>query len=561
MQTPTIIPFEKTEKRLFDLAVLKREQGEIEGSLKYLLELVDSGTDDGEVYALLGSCYFDLGLYVLSLNAWFKFLSLSLEREHARAFNAIGACYHKMDEYDTASSYFEKQIVMAHDKEFEYDDFMFDNYDSISDSVMPDFYICYPDSRVPSFKKLQQADRLANDGKYDKAIELLETIPSSSQDYSRATLLKACCYYFSGKQQKAVNMLDERIALVPDDKNAVVNVISMLISLERYDELDRYFELLKNISFESSNDNLRVAFTCIEGKREDLALFFAEKSVNLNRCDTGALHVLGLLYYNNKEFDKSLKCFRRIYNLTRSHVSEFYLNYISDAQKGLIAFRKLKYTGNVPESVKREWMKYIRNVIGGGKSAYSRCDKNEFFYILKWLYTFPNQLQSDIMFTLFDFCTPKIKAFYVDLLLDVSVSDVLKSKIITLLCSVEYKKRLPFVISGQYKSLRIAPVKFFGENSDLFLYSYSYIVGCLAVIFDNDTLELKKICENIFKHTTLSGLVGLFDDVNALSCAIATKLSFDGPFDFQLLIRLFDADADLVEKYLKIIEESMTFAE
>ncbi|MGN0819760.1 MAG: tetratricopeptide repeat protein [Christensenellaceae bacterium] len=560
MQTTTIIPFEKTEERLYFLAYCKKQRGETEGSLKYLLELVDRNTDDFEVYAMMGSCYFDLGLYVLSLNAWFRFLSASPKYEHARAFNAIGACYHKMDEYGLAAKYFEEQIVLANDKEFEYDDVMMDNYDSISDATDPDFYICYPESRVPSYKKIQQAEILANRELYGKAIEILESIPENSEDYSRTTLLKACYYYFSGEQNKAVDILDDRILQAPDDKNAVVNVISMLISLDRNNELDKYFELLKNIEFNSSGDCLRVALSCIEGNREDLALFFAKKSVELNRYNTGALHILGLLYYNAKNFSEAMKCFRLHYNLTRSQIAEYYLMLASKTQDGSATFKKLKYVSNVPDGVKRDWMKYVRNIIGGGKIAYAKCDKKKLFYILKWLYTFPNSLQNDIMFVLFEFSTPKIRAFYLELLLDATVSDLLKSKLITLLCYTGYKKRFSFVIGGQFNKLKISPARFKGENAELFFFAYSFIVGCLSFVMDDNTDREREVCEQIYSQLTGSGDIDKFSDVNALSCAISTKLSFDGSYDLNLLIKLFDADESVTKKYIEIINGSAASA-
>ena len=91
--------------------------------------------------------------------------------------------------------------------------------------------ICYTLSLSSQTKALAKAERLAQDKKYEEAIEAYDKILKRKKKCLICYDEKARCYYALGKYRKAIKTLEEGIEVCPDSAKLYISQSGLLVSL------------------------------------------------------------------------------------------------------------------------------------------------------------------------------------------------------------------------------------------------------------------------------------------------------------------------------------------
>ena len=89
----------KAQKNSFEnermiVSARKRKEGDLLGALVILLNLEEEGTKNIDVLAEIARIYFDMDLFVLSSEYWFKYLAQSNSvKVRLQAYSGLSACF------------------------------------------------------------------------------------------------------------------------------------------------------------------------------------------------------------------------------------------------------------------------------------------------------------------------------------------------------------------------------------------------------------------------------------------------------------------------------------
>ena len=158
------------------------------GALLTVDSLEKAGEDEVSLVIKRAKCYFEMERYAQAVDEWFKYLTLvKNEKNYARAYNALGACFFKMDDEKVASYYFNRQIMSDKKAVFDYSYVTAEFFESML-STDKNYYLAYPYDKADMTATLKNAEDLLKGGDYDGALNVLSVIPPTSKFYSSALI-------------------------------------------------------------------------------------------------------------------------------------------------------------------------------------------------------------------------------------------------------------------------------------------------------------------------------------------------------------------------------------
>ena len=534
------------ESEKLRVAQARREDGDLVGALNVLRNLEDS-TKNIEIYAEIAALYFDMELYEMSMEFWFRYLALSdAVRVKARAYNAIAACLCMMGDVRAMSYYIELGASLGVKGEQEYDKVIMDYYDYYCDCMGPAYYVSYPNVKVSGKKRMFEADALLDEQKIEEAIEKLSDIPKTDEYYCEARSKMAKCFYLLGRKEQAQTILEELIADFPEDAFANMSYGFMLLDGDVTDGARYYLKKAANGVLFDEEDYFRVAFALLKCGSEEDAYIALEKSFEINEYYLNAILLTGELLYNRQDYDGAEKYFKKFYHLTRNVVAVYFLRLAENKVGGTI-----KYSFNPPKEITDAIAEEIIAVADNGKTALKKLSDEETETLIEWSNMFNRELCNEFITSIVLNGSAKIRNYLIKKLLSSDMQGDCKLKLIEELVMRDYNKKIAFTVETNLVKVQLLSADFEKTKGELFkrAFAFSFARTCA---FEKDMTKLRDAAYALYYDCKDRGVLKKLSDHKALGCVMAIKSGFTIK-DRKIYELFFDTTKKAVQDILDLI--------
>lgn len=538
-----------TEKQL-NLAVKRREEGDYIGALNVLRALI-SKNPDAEVYRETAKVYMDLDLIRTASGYWFKFLDTAREEDKAEAYNALGACFFLMDNYRLAGYYYDLQLTVAPDGEFDYLDEKLDYFDMISSPEEPDFYVSYPPKKMPSDKRIELAEKnlyLTGD---KESLKLLKTVPETDQNYVGAQLRIAAYYAVNGDVKKAKTVINGLIEAFPDDTLPVINMFVLLADTGNYKDAEKAYQALEKCNLVTFEECYKVATSCMNIGRDDLAIKYALKALDDYPYSVNGLFLAGAAEYNLGNKSQAEKYFITVYQLTDYPVAKYYIDRCRDEEPKL---KRIGYEMHYPEKIMK---KLVEKAIGYIHDRPKITERNlsGVLKVCDFIYSFHNNLQEELALSLMEAKNERLENYFINLLMVNEIEEKVKFAVVYSLLMNDREKTLSAVYSGLYFKFKISPLWTIdlGGKASVIKRAHAYAAARMSAFYKTDFKKLSQSAKSVFEALNENGNLDKVEDVSALGAAMLVISDSVYAKDTNFLASYFGTKKTKINQTLKLI--------
>lgn len=155
---------------------------------------------------------------------------------------------------------------------------------------------------------------------YDKALALLEKIPSSSEDILRVEIEKARAMRHIGQEEKAIKLLSKLEPKNPDVPDLHYNMGFCLELQHKFDDaLERYERALELSGKRHPRAAFRIAYVLDMRGESDEAVRYYQMCGERGAIFVNAVMNLGTLYEDREEYSKAVECYQRVLDIYPTH--------------------------------------------------------------------------------------------------------------------------------------------------------------------------------------------------------------------------------------------------
>lgn len=542
--------------RQIELAEKRYEEGDYIGAINVALSVAKK-TKRYEAYRILAKVYMDIYLVRLAAEYWFRFLSVCPARERPEAYNGLGACFYLMENQRLAAYYYDLQLSLATDTEYDYLDEKLDFFESVSEPYFPEFYISYPLEKIPSDKRIE----LAEDSLYQKSkiptVKYLKSIKKDDANYMGAQLRLSAHYIIKVKHETAKKLLNGLIGDFPDDPLPVINMFVLLVgigdkqeALKVYDQLDK-FDIKE---FQACN---KIAITCMEIAEYERAIFYSLRALDEEPYSVSTLFLTGSAYYNLGQYDKALQYFTYVYQITDYDVALYYLEKAKNPPK---VTKPIGYRLKFPDDVRKKKIKkvfdYLENVpkitTKNLPSVIQLCD---------WIYSFDNELQGDFAEALLSTGNKTILDYFLNVLLVLEVDDRVKFRIVAKLVSLGYKIKVNAVYNGMHVWFKLIPFAEFDDNDGfqeskkLFKQAYSIAFAKISAIQKQSLKSLNDVAFSVYKRLKKINSLNMVKNAKVLAVCFIMCINNSYKYEDDYFALYFEVQKSEIHSLLELIGE------
>lgn len=500
----SVIEFEGNDVYYTKLYNIRKEKGDLFGSITSLKSLERSGKKDFFLYYEFALNYLKMEYYTQAFDSIFKAFNYANESEKNSLYALLGVANYKISNQDLAGYYIQKYLKS---KAVIVDQFIHDQVNEFIEevtSVENNFYIAYPYEKADFTKYLEETEEIFKQGDYEKVISMLEIIPKESKFYLEALLKRAVCNYLLGNVDIAILDMQTAISIDNNDVYALCNIISMLYDNNQKDQANKYVKRLDKLTITEEDELYKVVMVNSEIGRHKKAIYYGEKYLKINEYDKSILLILGIAYYNVGDYNSAYKKFKKLFILTGTFTSSTYLAICNNAIKygKDREFKKLKYIFDVPKKTREFVHDKLNAIINNKNYEITEENEDEFFSLMDYCFEGDNyRIQASALTLLSQISSFKVDSYLKNLLLKYLVYDRIKQGIIGHLLDADYITELPIVMGGFYKTIKLYRPYFKNEDKNsVFFTAYVYAFAKLAFL-ENDLVRLRETCEDLYEKS------------------------------------------------------------
>lgn len=499
----------------YEIALSRYDAGNYEGALTLLLNADEDGHASPHILELIAAIYFDIEMYRYSVEYWLRYLSIVSRADcKAKAYNALAACYCRLDMPGPMTYWYEEQLKVCGPNEMDYDYVLMDYYDAVNDAMPDEFYSV---DNPPCDKIAWEGSVLISEGEYEEAIKKLQSIPETDERYTDAQLNVVACLSVIGEEEKSVETLKSLVEKKPESGAANLAYAAYFFDSSRLTESRYYADKADECGLEDEEDMFRLAFLLLSFGEEDKALKQLDDCLSISPYFLKALILKGELFYNRGDKKKAAEVFKKLYDVTRGATARYYYN-ISVSESGDLP-KKLEYGVILPKEEAAARFAHVALIIAGGEKIVKAEKKEVLTDLADWCLFYPNALQCEFVRTLL-VSGNKMRGYLIDKLVSPRVDSEAKFAIIEGLARSGYNKKISAEITGVYFTTKIVPADLGADlKNNVFAdaYSFAYSKICL---FDDRADELIDYACDMFYYALDNHTFDRADDKNALAAAM-----------------------------------------
>ena len=537
----------------FNVAKGKKDDGDLVGSLTILRNIEESGTRNLEVYAMMGEIYFEMELYPLALEYWFKYLAGSNRTDvRLRAYNALGATFCMLGDNYLMGYYYDLEFSLNPAEEQPYDYVLYDYLD-YNKQEFPEFYVTYPLDKMTSKALYVSALDLLEKGNVSEAIERLSLIKPQDEEYDDAVFRLGSIYRDQGKSEEEMKAFLFQKYEQAIDKGRIALLLCEFVRTDDKKELLSYLDVALDSEPTDPQDCFYMARLYARVGEYDGAVQALNLALDINYYDVRSIYLYAVISYNVGKYDIAAEYFKEGYDISRDQINLFYYELCRD-EKARAQYPELSIDYALPESESIERITEIVYLITGGKNKIRRCDADKLIKLAEFGLSFASHLVEDMVKEFIVYGPAKVKKYFISKLLSESVRNTTKMHIVEGLCLSGYDKKVDVVFDNVFLKVKLYKSDFDDEPDAVFNAAYALAVSRMFP-FLKDLSEIRRAAYDVyvrlFKHKRHKKI----KDANALAAVFALKVSAKN-LDYDHLEKLFKTKRDDVAAIMALLEDN-----
>ncbi len=505
------------EYNYFDLAMQKKQDGDLVSCLQILRNLEIEGTKNIDVYAEMAEIYFEMEIYPMCQEYWFKYLSHANNSSlKARAYRGLGASFCLDREIDLMTYYYDKKFMSGKQQEFEYDEVLLD-YLEFHEKEFPQFYVSYPYSEMTGRALIRSGEEALGKENINTAIERFLMVSPQDERFNEAVFRVCVCYAESGRENEILPYLKEQIERTTNKARIALFICEKLD--ENSEELKTYLDIaFSDGGLDDAHSYYQLAFYYCQLGLFKRALECLDRSLEFNPYQVLSIYLKGVIYYNQGEIKKSQRYFKKLYDITNDIVSLYCFRLcMNEAEQKNVD--KLPYKFGLPEKEKTKKLAVVAYYIANGAKAIKKAKTEELIDLAEFVFWFAHNLEDEVVSIFIAGGNTSVKKYFVSKLLSQSVKNITKMAIVESLVLAGYSKKIDVVFDGIYLKVKLLNCDFEFGNEEVFCKAYAKAVS-LSFPFEENLKELQEMTYKTYYTLQTNGKLFKVKNIDALTAII-----------------------------------------
>ncbi len=513
------VKFDLSADKLLDIAEARIDGGDAIGALRMLhksLALYGPGADE---YADLAEAYDDLEIFDLAANNWFRFLDVCEADERVDAYEGLAACYYNLGNEARAMYYYEQ---MLHDK-YVTPSNNFEMGEMFSHPPRKPFRVTWPPERADYSEEVDAGLRALKSGEFDVAEEKFRAVPERSPYRNAAMNFLAVSYLLQGKAKAAEEICTSLLDRDPDSVQVLATYAAVLTEQDRREEGLAVAKKLASLAAESPDEMYKIATVCCEnGLYEEAYEKFRilEKTVS---CDLTLLYFKAVAAHKCGKVREALAGFGKILDLyPDAAVARYYFRAVrAQAEEGAPAPETAFYY-RVPKEERAERVGLLAALADVSASAVRNyCKETDITELLEWCFDESDGQEPKLQVLGINVAVRGgMDEFVCDVLLDSTVSDVVKVETVQRLCERNRDFSCGVVLSDVYRRICFDRVELGRAKRSKFVAAYAVCFSRFVLFDQADGEQLRDATELLYDKLEETGGLAADLDEDSLACAI-----------------------------------------
>ena len=505
-----VLSFDNSAKNYIALAEKYVEAEEYEKALRFYFCALNKEYSF-DTLADIARAYSEIGLYELSNRYWIKFLNSAPESTWGEAYEELGINHFNLDNIFVSSYYLKKKV----DKDgFLSSDDLGDEIKKYFSNVVDNkslYKVVYPPDKASFTEELKIGKSLIASASFDKAIEILSTIPVGAKEYYDALDEISLAEFLSGNIEEAISLNKKIIKERGENISCFCNLSSIYNLKGDGDKSNYYYKKAIELPITKDEEEYKLATCSLEQNEHKKAINFISKIITEKPYELNLKYLLGLAYINDGDYKKGKDVFYDLVNLAVDNpVYSYYLYFASsliDGNESLEKLLPLAYEDDIPKQErvirKKRIQKYISCDI---VKMRKKLATQEFLEDVRWaFYRSDEECIKTMAFLLVSLNDKRSDKIIFDTLTDSNIHDSVKGAILFSLIISGYSGKIGLSCSHFYNRFKIRSLGFEDdENMNILYLAYALLMTKLAFLeidnFDKVAFSANKIYRK-FKDT------------------------------------------------------------
>jgi len=431
MSKNNIVGFEQPAEFYYNSALKYLEDYNYIDALPYLRKAVEKDPENSEYSTALAEALTEIGRFDESNSIILDLLNRG--SDDSELFFGLGCNYMGLGDLERAGDCFEQYTAAGEEGEFYYDAVEFLNFieDYKDSGDMPGLF----DLDDDSFGDVSaDADKEAIAESVQQA---MEDSGVSERDLLFMKNNMAMALYYEGRYDEAVAVAEEMLKREPDNVFALCDLI--LFSAEKQDLL-RMTELLAKLEKVHTEDPeaiFKKAVTYCEIKLHERALKEFNECLKFKPFDTGILFMTGIAAANTGDYKYAVDCFAKCLKIDPDdYAAAYYLAEVRKITDGRGTAQEYEYTRKLPDDEADRRLNYINDCFAGDRDEVLKLwreDARFRDYLIWGLYSCDNEYRLAVASVIADFAQDGGEKVLRKYILDPTQPDEVKDQIFIML--------------------------------------------------------------------------------------------------------------------------------
>ena len=473
----------KVVKKFESVSVYKRladgkaDGGDLLGALGLYLTVLKTDGNNYKAIADVADCYTDMGLLELSNRYWFKYLTVCPKDKQGVAYEELGINFFYLDNLWASGYYFHLKMEKDGFIAEEGLDEEIIKFFSSPEVRKEGYFIAYPYNVADYSGVVKNAKRALSAGDAAMAARQFKRIPAEcrtmdiSGDYATSLFL-------IGRDEEVIDVCKDSLSRHGENVNAYCNLSSLYSARGDKDKAQYYYDQALKARTSDKSENYKIATCAIERGDHKTANACIAEILKERPYDDMMNFFYAVSFMNLGDYKSGVNAMTTALKI--SPEDAFYAYFFplfkeieKDNSKADLIL-PLPYAKALPvaeaKAAKREIAKYLT-----GKKSYAADDKTRETLKLS-LYAEDVKTAKGAAFILCSAGAGKDRELLFSALLDMDISDEVKSSIVYLLVANGEKRRIDAVIGNYLASMK--PRKTVFENKkDGEIYTSAYALA------------------------------------------------------------------------------------
>jgi tetratricopeptide (TPR) repeat protein len=342
-----IVPIHMGADFYYERAMRYLDKLNFQKALRYLRKAVEFEPNNPEYYCSMAGVLAELGKYEESNRILWHVLE-EVDPSLDECYFYLASNYASMMEFELAEQYILRYLRNVPDS------FYTEEAEDLLDYI--EFYLqntpreTENETDVEIVLQHDRARRLLEEGKFNEASRLLQTIVKEHSDFIAARNNLALCYYYMGRFEKAMETVQQVLKEEPSNIHGLCNLAVFYSHFRQQDELNELLVALKKIVPYHFDLAYKLATTLgILGEDEAAYFLFRKMISQAGQGDLYMLHYTAVAAYNTRRWDAAETFWRKVERLDPSEdIAPYYLKQIELQREGRQALAEASYHYQIP---------------------------------------------------------------------------------------------------------------------------------------------------------------------------------------------------------------------